>query len=97
MAYQVTSAAVRVQLGNADLLVEKGRVLPEGVAEADLERLVSKGMIEALPDEPEADKPKHVDDMTVAELKEYAEANGIDLGEASKKNDILAAVKAVQA
>lgn len=34
-----------------------------------------------------------VEEMTVAELKAYAAANNIDLGEATKKADILAAVK----
>ncbi|WP_438435412.1 DUF7210 family protein [Gorillibacterium sp. sgz500922] len=41
---------------------------------------------------PAADKA--VDDMTVAELKAYAKAQGIDLGDATKKEEILAAVKA---
>ncbi|KMS59982.1 hypothetical protein V474_07745 [Novosphingobium barchaimii LL02] len=31
--------------------------------------------------------------MTVAELKTFAETNGIDLGEATKKDDILAAIE----
>lgn len=33
------------------------------------------------------------EEMTVAELKAYAAANNIDLGEATKKADILAAIK----
>lgn len=35
--------------------------------------------------------------MTVAQLKEYAEANGIDLGDATLKADILAAIRAAEA
>lgn len=35
----------------------------------------------------------NVDEMTVDELKAYAAANNIDLGEATKKADILAAIK----
>lgn len=35
--------------------------------------------------------------MNVADLKAYAEANGIDLGDASKKADILAAIQAAEA
>lgn len=34
--------------------------------------------------------------MTVDELKEYAATNGIDLGEATKKADILAAIQAAE-
>jgi hypothetical protein len=39
----------------------------------------------------EEDKDEDLDfkKMTVKKLKEYAEANGIDLGEATKKADIL--------
>ena len=33
------------------------------------------------------------EEMTVAELKAYAAENNIDLGEATKKADILAAIK----
>lgn len=36
-----------------------------------------------------------IDSMKVNELKEYAAQNGIDLGEAVKKADILAVIKAV--
>lgn len=34
-----------------------------------------------------------IDGMTIPELKEYAQANGIDLGEAKKKAEILEANK----
>ena len=40
------------------------------------------------------DDADSLDSMTVAEMKEYAEANDIDLGEAKKKADILAVIKA---
>ncbi|WP_138496340.1 hypothetical protein [Paenibacillus pinistramenti] len=39
---------------------------------------------------------KSVEDMTVAELKAYAAEHQIDLGDAAKKEDILAKIKAVQ-
>lgn len=35
---------------------------------------------------------KSLEKMTVPELKEYAETNGIDLGDATKKPDILATI-----
>lgn len=38
--------------------------------------------------------PKSVDKMTVEELKAHAAEHSIDLGEASKKDEILAAVQA---
>lgn len=46
--------------------------------------------------EPEQPQGKALDEMNVAELKAYAEARGIDLGEAKKKADILAAIKTAQ-
>lgn len=42
-------------------------------------------------------EPKTVDDMTVNELKAHAEANKIDLGEATKKAVILEIIKKAQA
>lgn len=39
------------------------------------------------------DEAPAIDKMTVAELKEFAEANGIDLGDATKKDDILSAIE----
>ena len=43
--------------------------------------------------EAEDKKKTNVDEMTVDELKAYAAENNIDLGEATKKADILAAIK----
>lgn len=40
---------------------------------------------------------KGVDGMTLPQLKDYAEENGIDLGGATKKADVLAAVKVAEA
>lgn len=36
-----------------------------------------------------------VQDMTIAELKDYAKEQSIDLGEAKKRDDILTAIQAV--
>ena len=57
MAARVIAAAVRVQIGQADMLVERGRLLPAGVSDADLQRLVGKRMVELVEDEAE-DEPK---------------------------------------
>lgn len=43
-------------------------------------------------DENEAAEPKALDDMTAKELKAYAAEHNIDLGDASKKDDIRAAI-----
>ncbi len=44
----------------------------------------------------EAAAPKALDDMTVEELKAYAEENSIDITGLTKKDDILGAIKAAQ-
>lgn len=44
-------------------------------------------------EEPEDEPEKALDDMTVAELKAHAEAAGIDLGGATTKADIRAAIE----
>lgn len=36
---------------------------------------------------------KEIDDMTIAELKQYAEDYNIELGDAAKKADILAVIR----
>lgn len=43
--------------------------------------------------EEDAIEPKTVEEMTITELKEYAAENDIDLGDAKKKDDILAAIQ----
>lgn len=43
--------------------------------------------------EPEAPAEIDLDGMTVKALKDYAEKHGIDIGNAAKKADILAAIK----
>ena len=45
------------------------------------------------PEQPQADP---LDEMTMPELKAYAEAHGIDLGAAKKKAEVLAAIKTAQ-
>lgn len=58
MAARVIAAAVRVQIGQADMLVEQGCLLPAGVSDADLQRLVGKRMVELVEDDPAEDEPK---------------------------------------
>jgi hypothetical protein len=41
-------------------------------------------------------EPKPLEKMTVAELKEYAEQHGINLGDSTKKDDILAVILAAK-
>lgn len=69
-----------------------GVVFNEGMGETNDKRLINwfqeKGYKII-----EEKKEKTVDEMTVDELKVYAVANEIDLGEATKKADILEVIK----
>lgn len=57
-----------------------------------LRRYHKKAAIEVT-DEAVEEKNVTLEELTVAELKAFAAANNIDLGEATKKADILAAIK----
>lgn len=47
-------------------------------------------------EKPEETPEKTIDEMTVAELKAYAEAHGYDLNAATRKADILERIKAIE-
>lgn len=88
-----------VAVGGVTKRFEKGP-LPEGTSSDVIRRLQRAG---AFGDSPEAlgvkkaDEGKDVGDMTVEELKAYAEANSIDLGDAKLKADIVAKIEAADA
>jgi hypothetical protein len=75
------------------------------MSEADAKHLVVLGVLSPIEGGKSEPAPKNkaegaadnnksdYEDMTVAELKEYAEKNGIDLGDATKKADIIAAIE----
>jgi len=44
----------------------------------------------------DSEEPKALADMTVPELKAYAKENAIDLGEATRKADVLAVIQAAE-
>lgn len=105
--YIVTAAAVRVVVGASALIVEQGNRLPEGVSQGELERLVEKQMVTkagdpvdvpAEPVEPvDEGGVKPLGDMTLAELRAYADEHEIDLGGASRKPEVIDAITAAQA
>lgn len=57
--------------------------------------LVLGGLI--IGDTEESDAPTALADMSLPALKKYAKDNEIDLGEATKKDEVLAAIQAAQA
>ena len=74
-------------------LHEYGEVIE--VTEARFKEISAAGKyVEELPDETQGEEP--LDKMTVAELKEYAKANEIDLDGAKTKAEILEAIKTAE-
>lgn len=60
-----------------------------------LDSILAPGATQDKAEIEEPEQEKELDEMTVAELKAVAEQQGIDLGNAKKKADILKAIRAV--
>lgn len=92
--YEVTGAAVKVSIGGPGgnrvaVILRRGDVLPSGVDEEQVERLIDRGLIAEIPEEV-SEGPS--EEWTVKQLDEYAAANGIAFGDAKSKADKLAVV-----
>jgi len=97
-AYVVTAPAVQVVVEARVYFLERGASVPEGVAEDVLAHLVGIGYIaEAeVEAEPVPDTEKPLDKMTTAKLVELAASEGIDLSNATKNADRVAAIVAAR-
>lgn len=99
----------KFKLRYAGKTFDKGAVLDLPAADAEALVTANHEQFEYVPDTPEeaAEKAKiittdnetgeegfNLDGMTVAQLKEFAKENGIDIGEATKKQDIIDAIAA---
>ncbi len=65
------------------------------MAKASGNELVRKLVVEGGATQADVE-PKTVDDMTVPQLRDYAASKQIDLGDATKKDDVIARIKAVE-
>lgn len=95
----------KFKLRYAGKTFDKGAVLDLPAADAEALVTANHEQFEYVPDTPEeaAEKAKiltadgesfNLDGMTIAQLKEFAKENGIDIGEATKKQDIIDAIAA---
>ncbi|MCM3273666.1 hypothetical protein [Paenibacillus elgii] len=71
--------------------LQRDNVVRIVATEYEKERLMTDGFVEI---ESEPISKKAIEDMTLPELKEYAAEHRIDLGEAKKKDEILAVIEA---
>lgn len=100
--YVVKAKVVKVPVGAASgnsiaHIIRAGGIVPEGVDQARLEHLLERGLIAPLVEEQEAalveiPEGDPTDRWTVKQLRAYAEREGRDLGDASLKADVLAAL-----
>ncbi|MBO3663729.1 hypothetical protein [Microbacterium stercoris] len=111
----VSAAAAKVSIGAAGgnrigVMLRRGDIVPQGVAEEQLERLVGRGLIEAVEvEEPSAAETAPTqetveipegdpsEEWTAKQLDAYAAAKGIDLGSGKNKAEKLAAIAAASA
>lgn len=70
---------------------------PQTVADEEADRLVEAGMVKIVEDEDGAEQVDALDPMKVAELKELAAQEDVDLGNATTKAEIIAAIRADRA
>jgi len=103
--YRATAAFVKVSIGSPSgnrvaALLRRGDVLPDGVSEDQLKRLVDRGFIEEIPVEadgseeitlPEGDPSE---EWSGKQLDKFAADLGIDIGGARTKADKAAAIAA---
>lgn len=83
-----------------------GDLLPEGLADGEVDRLLEGGFVEEVPDQVDETEPEPVDEhvedekpldkLTTAQLKELAAAEGVDLSNAKTNADRVAAIAAAR-
>lgn len=80
-------------------ILQPGDIVPAGIDQELLQSLEKRGLIEVIPEQddvveiPEGDPS---DAWTGKQLKAYADANNIDLGQARNKPDVLTAIAAAK-
>lgn len=93
---------VRVKRGEVvDVPASAAGRAPSEERDPDTDELISRDLGSGLLAQPELWQPQAepavvLEDLTIAELKEIASREGIDLGEATKKADIVAAMAAAE-
>ena len=94
MAHKVTAPLVVVKdPAGKNTYFYEGATVPDGFDKDDLARLVEASLIaEIVAEESEVPEGDPSDAWTVKQMKAYADAKGIDLGDAKSKGEVLAKV-----
>ena len=105
MSYIVTAPTIVVKIGDELRYLEQGAKVPTQADDDSVKHLLSVGLIEKVADvapakpadpAPPAPPADPIDAMKVDELKAYAAEKGFDLGGATKKADMIAAIAAAR-
>ena len=100
------AAVVRIGEKRTRMQLDRGACVPEGADETHLEHLASVGLVtpvegvlaEPAPTEPApaVDGQPALEDLTVDQLRQYAEDHKIDLQGATRKADLILAIGAAE-
>lgn len=95
--YLVVGPLAVAKVAGSEQYLRKGTLVPSDVPAEQVKHLLSVGLIaECGEQDTEISPPQIGEDSTVAELRAYAAEHGINLGDASRKDDILAAIRAFE-
>ncbi|WP_030147685.1 hypothetical protein [Mycetocola saprophilus] len=105
--YVATAAVVKVAIGSASgnrvaAFVQRGGVIPDGIAEAQIKHLIERGLITEAETESEPSPPEEIAlpegapsaEWSAKQLDKFAQEHGIDLGAAKTKPEKVAAITA---
>ncbi len=97
--YQVIGDVAVVKAAGTEFYLYQGALLPDGADEGHIAHLVDVGLVREV-DVPEAPLAELLfpagdpaESWTLEQLKAYAEANSIDLGDAKLKADVFSKIK----
>ena len=100
MAYTVSGPVAVVKVGEELRYLDHGAAVPEQADAESVEHLLAVGLVaESVEPQGESagEESVDLDALNLDELRTYAAENGIDIGDATRKADIRAAIDASRA
>ena len=95
--YEVAAAAVQVVVGARAHFVERGALLPDGVSEEDIKRLVREGLITKYTDPDPAEQAPPAATFSQADFDAAVEAKVLELEQARAEAEKQAEAEKVEA
>lgn len=102
--YRVKAGAAKVSIGatggnRVAVTLRRGAIVPAGVPQEQIDRLVKRGLLEAveIPKAVEIPEGEPSEEWTGKQLDAYAASKNIDVSKAKSKAEKVAAIAAAQA